>query len=113
MLPVSWPRPGLELLEDRAVPAVGLSVVNDNWAIAADNDHNGFLSFGDTVLNENDSAPGTVTGTFGVDAFTLINHAIANTDIGGTVNVLEGTYVENVTVNKNRTPQSQSGRNMD
>src|SRR5688572_10040756 len=31
-------RPGLEVLEDRAVPAVGLSVVNDNWDFVADND---------------------------------------------------------------------------
>jgi hypothetical protein len=90
--------------------------VNDNWAFLTDNDASSSLTVGDTLRNNNDTiAPGTVTVTYGVTGFGLvttgtftgsvagsvtINNAITNTDVGGTVNVLEGTYGELVTANK-------------
>jgi len=111
----------LEALEDRLAPAVGLSVVNDNWAFVADNDNSGTLSVGDTVRNNNDTInPGSITRVYGVDGFgtvttgqftgsvpgaATINDAIANTVTGGTVDVLEGTYAQAVTINKSLTVQ--------
>ena len=65
-------------------------------------------------------ATGTITRTYGVDAFGVvttgsatgsspafddINDAIANTDVGGTVNVLEGTYNLTSAVSVNTTSQ--------
>ena len=81
--------------------------------------HGASLTVGDTVRNDNDTiAPGTSYGDYGVDGFgtvttgdftgslplsASINSAIAAADLGGTVNVLEGTYGELVVVNKNVT----------
>src|SRR5438045_785305 len=89
----------LETLEIRLAPAVGTSYVNDNWAIINDVGPSG-LSASDTVRNDNDTLnKGQIVGVFGTDAFSSINTAIANTVSFGTVNVLEGTYAEAVTVN--------------
>jgi hypothetical protein len=106
-------RPSLlvETLENRLAPAVGTSFVNDNWAVITDVGTPG-LSAGDTVRNDNDTInPGTIVGVFGTDAFSSINNAVANTVAFGTVNVLEGTYTENVTINvSNLTLRSLGGR---
>ena len=114
----------LERLEDRLAPAVGLTVVDDNWALIADNDASGSLSLNDTVRNSNDTLnTGTITRVYGVDGFGTVSHtnsiffagptavagsatindAIANTVVSGTVDVLEGTYSETATVNKSVT----------
>src|SRR5262245_7362474 len=90
----------LEALEDRLAPAVGTSFVNYNLVVVTDVGTPG-LSAGDTVRNDNDTVnPGSVVGVFGTDAFSSINDAITNTVSFGTVNVLEGTYTENVVINK-------------
>jgi hypothetical protein len=114
----------LETLEDRRLLATTPTYVNDNWDLTVDNAPAGF-SIGDTIVNTNDTInPGTITKTYGVDAFgtvttglfgnagslpgaATISDAIAYTTTGGTVNVLEGTYAvtdasgqEPVSVNK-------------
>jgi hypothetical protein len=112
-------RPGLEVLEGREVPAVGLTFVNDNWAFVADNDGSNSVTVGDTIRNDNDTInTGALARIYGVDGFgtvttgsitgsvagaTTINDAIANTVSGGTVEVLEGTYAQRVNVNKSIT----------
>ena len=112
-------RLNLQNLEDRSVPAVALAHVNDNWHFLADNDASNSLTVGDTVRNDLDTiASGTLTATYGVDGFgtvtsgaftgslagsATISNAIANTNVGGTVNVLEGVYGEFSTVNKTLT----------
>src|SRR5262249_59938424 len=90
----------------------------------ADNGDN-VLSLGDILRNDNDTInTGGVTTTYGMDGFgtvttsavggiggipgrvagaATIQDAIANTTVGGTVNVLEGTYDELVNVNKSVT----------
>jgi fibronectin-binding autotransporter adhesin len=95
---VRRPSLSLETLENRLAPAVGISYVNDNWF---DVSHPGNTpAIGDTVRNDNDTLnKGQIVGVFGTDAFSSINTAIANTVQFGTVNVLEGTYAEAVTVN--------------
>ena len=105
-----------ESLEDRSVPSA-TTFVNDNWHLLLDADNSGTLTAGDIVTNANDTgtlfgavygttAFGTVTSGVGITGPTsvsgdaTINDAIANTTTGGTVNVLAGTYAENVVVNK-------------
>ncbi len=123
-------RPVLEYLEDRVTPSVAATFVNDNWNLINDVDHSGTLTVGDQIRNDNDTvAAGTITATYGVTGFgtvttesvpgtvTLtadpsadnINDAIANTNTGGTVTILQGNYNENVTINKNLTLQSNAG----
>jgi hypothetical protein len=110
-------RPRFESLEDRKLLAA-LSYVNDDWHVVTDNG-DAVLSVGDVVSNANDAAaPGSITGTYGVDAFgtatsgavtgsvagaATIASAIAATDAGGTVQVLAGSYTEDVTVGKSVT----------
>src|SRR5262245_43368262 len=93
-------RPRPAALQDRLAPAVGLTVVNDNWAFVADNDHSNSVTVGDTVRNDNDTInAGALTRVYGVDGFgavtsgsftgsvagaATINDAIANTITGGT-----------------------------
>jgi len=95
-----------------------MAYVDDNWSFLADNDSSGDLSVGDTVTNANDSIdPSGVTATYGVNGFgnvtsglytgslpgsATINDAITGT-ASGTVNVLEGTYQEQVTIDKSLT----------
>lgn len=108
-------RPAVEILEDRFAPAVAASFVNDNWVVINDiAPLGGAPSLGDTVRNDNDTVnPGSITGTFGVDAFASINTAIDNTLAAGTVNVLEGSYTENVVVDvQGLTLQSIGGRGL-
>ncbi|HEY1192265.1 MAG TPA: right-handed parallel beta-helix repeat-containing protein [Gemmata sp.] len=115
------PRPAARLapeqLEDRAVPALMTTWVNDNWNLFLDADSSGGLSAGDVVTTAND--PGPVTGYFyGTQAFgtvtsgigvttpesisgaATIQDAVTNTNAGGTVNVFGGTYNEDVNLNK-------------
>jgi hypothetical protein len=108
-------RPRMESLEDRAVPSVASTFVNDNWDFFNDADGSNSLTVGDFVRNSNDSAyPGTtIIARYGLIAFgtvttgtytgtvagaATINDAIANTNTDGTVNVLEGTYSEQVNI---------------
>ncbi len=113
-------RPAVERLEDRTVPALPATWVNDTWHLFLDADSSGGLSNGDIVTNANDS--GTLTGyIYGTQAFgtvtsgpgitgptsvpgsATIDDAINNTLAGGTVNVYEGTYHERADVNKTLT----------
>lgn len=103
-------RPGIELLEDRVTPTA-VTFMNDNWFLATDNGAAG-LSVGDIVDNRIDTGgPATVTATYGIDGFGVVGgsslagsatiaDAITNTDVGGTLNVLQGNYNEAVVVNK-------------
>jgi Periplasmic copper-binding protein (NosD) len=92
--------------------------VNDNWHFVSDNG-DGVLGVGDMVSNANDSvASGSLTLQYGTQAFgavttgaktgsgtgvATIGDAVTGTSAGGTVNVLEGAYTENVTVNQSLT----------
>lgn len=120
------PRLAAEALEDRSVPSA-VTNVNDNWHLFFDADNSGGLSANDLVSTANDAGPltvftygtqafGTVTTGAGVTTpqsvagFATINDALAATDVGGTLNVLAGTYSESVSVNKALTVRgAQSG----
>lgn len=111
-------RPTLEMLEDRTTPTA-VSFMNDNWVLVTDNGAAG-LSQGDVIDNRLDVGAPSVTATYGVDgfgivtqntagtplgvtslaAFDQIGDAIANTDLGGTANVLQGSYNEAVVLNR-------------
>src|SRR5262249_3536168 len=115
-------RSRFERLEDRLAPATTPTFVNDNWNLIVDNGLVGVLDAGDVVRNDNDTInPGTVIAILGTDGFgtvttssvgtvtgvpgsiagaATINNAIANTSVGGVVNVLEGTFNELVQVDK-------------
>ena len=110
----------METLEPRQLLSVNTTTVNDNWRLTVDNDMSGTLTVGDTVDSFNDDGIGTVTGSYGVNAFgtvtssqiagtftgsltgaATINDAIANTSSGGTVRILAGTYTESVSTSGN------------
>lgn len=122
------PRLAAETLEDRSVPSAVTSV-NDNWHLFFDADNSGGLSVNDLVSTANDAGPlsvftygpqafGTVTTGAGVTTpqsvagFTTITDAIAATDVGGTVNLLAGTFVEDVTLNKTGLSLIGAGANL-
>lgn len=103
-----------EQLEDRSVPAA-ITWVNDNWNLVSDVDGSGTLTVGDIVNNANDPDSGPLTDyAYGTDAFgtvtsgpgiagptsvagaATIGDTINNTDNGGTVNVLDGTYTGSI-----------------
>jgi hypothetical protein len=72
---------------------------NDNWVITNDTGPAG-LSFGDEVANTGAGDDGTVTNkTFGVDAFDTVQNGVSSVASAGTVNVLAGTYDEDVAIN--------------
>jgi hypothetical protein len=107
-------RPGVEKLEDRSLLAANV-FMNENWHVVTDAGTLGVLDSGDTVRNDNDTLnAGTVTKTYGVDGFGVatsgavmgahpsydsIQDAIVAASVGGTVNVLDGTYDEDVNAN--------------
>ena len=105
-------RPSVEALESRTLMTVSTTFVNDNWHFVSDNDNSGTVSYLDEVdSTENGggvlfyglNAFGTVTtgSITGSHAnFDTISEAITGTNVGGTTNVLRGTYVENVLVDK-------------
>ncbi|MFO0789325.1 MAG: right-handed parallel beta-helix repeat-containing protein [Pirellulales bacterium] len=73
---------------------------NDTWTIANDVGPMG-LSVGDTVDSNTGLGDASVTGKiYGYNAFSEIQTAINAVSVGGTVNVLAGTYVEQVVVTK-------------
>lgn len=116
----SYRRLRIESLEDRRLLTVAASYVNDNWDFIDDADNSGTLTVGDMVQNNNDLINtssiiaeygvvgfGTVTSDSSGDSGSFtgslagsneINDAISNTDAGGTVNVLEGTYTESAAI---------------
>ena len=82
------------------------------------------LSIGDTVDNFSDDGVGAISKTYGVDAFgtvtsgdftgtvagaATINDAIAATTSGGTVQILAGTYNEDVNASGNSVTVSPGG----
>ena len=85
-------------------------------ASITDNGTTGVVDAGDVVRNDNDSiAPGTITKTYGSDAFGVVTSGLATgsdaaydtiqdavtaVDLAGTVHVLDGSYSENVAINK-------------
>ncbi len=95
-------RLGLDVLEDRSLPSVTL-LANDNWVLQNDNDSSGTLTPGDTVNNSADAGTPAITGTLGVNAFTSIGAAVGAAAAGDTVQVLQGTYNENVVVQESIT----------
>jgi hypothetical protein len=93
----------MQPLESRALLAAD-TFVNDNWFLKTDVDSSGTLTTGDLVDNRLDvTGKATAQGTFGTTAFDDIEAAIAATDDGGTVTVLEGTYTGDVAVSKSVT----------
>ena len=114
--PAAHPRPQLEQLEDRLTPSTTMSFVDSQWADLSRT--SGSPQIGDIVQNLNDAMnPGSVTAIYGVTGFgtlttgasgtapgaATINNAIANTIAGGTVDVLDGTYNEEVVISKSLT----------
>ena len=112
----------VESLEERRLLTAAITYVNDNWNLVTDNGTHGVLDAGDIVNNVNDAGAPLVVATIGTDAFgtvtttstmgdptgaipgaSKINNAIAGTDVGGTVNLLQGTYIETVTISKSLT----------
>ena len=85
-----------------AAATVGNTVwVSGNWV--DDTNPAGPLTAGDTVAAPTgETAPNLGSGTliYGVNAFSTIQDGVTNVDTGGTVYVLPGTYVENVTISK-------------
>ena len=107
---------GLEPLEDRKMLAVGTAYINDNWT----NDDGPDLDFGDFVSST--GADGLIiTAEYGFDAFGTVDgqslagaatiaDAIANTTVGGTLNILAGTYSESdIVVTKGMTVRGITG----
>lgn len=93
----------LEPLERRAMLAAD-TFVNDNWFLKTDVDASTTLTAGDIVDNRLDvTGPATAQGVYGTTAFSDIEAAIAATDDGGAVTVLEGTYTGDVAINKSVT----------
>src|SRR5262245_23534788 len=110
------------VLDPATVQAAGpdaATFVNDNWNLIADADNSGTLSAAAQLRNDNDTLnPGSVTAIYGATGFGIvttetvsgtvtltqdpafddINDALANTDPGGALSVLEGTFNENVVV---------------
>lgn len=105
----------VEQLEERSLLAA-VVFMNDNWAVTTDQGVIGVLDAGDTVSNLNDTiAPGTITASYGNTGFGRatsgvivgtnplfdnIQEAVTATDVGGTLNVLEGAYAESVIIDK-------------
>lgn len=70
--------------------------VDDDWEIIVDVGPAGF-SYGDVVESDADDGDDLVTGKiFGYNAFDLIQDAVNAVEVGGTVHVLAGTYVESL-----------------
>lgn len=93
----------MQPLESRALLAAD-TFVNDNWFVKTDADASGTLTAGDVVDNRLDvTGRATAQGVYGTTAFSSIEAAVDATDEGGTVNVLEGTYSGNVTLDKSVT----------
>lgn len=115
----------VEGLEDRRLLTAAATFMNDNWHFGIDLDNSGTLTVGDVLTNANDTTgPGTVAVQYGITGFGVvttgpggftgslpvydqINEAIAGTTAGGTLTILEGTYTENVTLNKSITVKGQ------
>ncbi len=94
----------LEALEDRRVFAAQV-YVNDTWLETTNGGGtSGVVDNGDTVMSDTGAGDAAIAGlTFGTNAFSSINAAIAAVDVGGIVTVLTGTYNEDVLVNKTLT----------
>jgi hypothetical protein len=93
----------LQPLESRQ-PLAAEVFVNDNWFIKTDGDASGTLTTGDVVDNRLDvTGKATASGTFGTTAFSDIEAAVAATDEGGTVTVLEGEYTGDFEISKSVT----------
>jgi hypothetical protein len=94
-----------ESLEPRTVMAA-FAYVDDSWALSYDVDQSGGLSNGDIVSSGTVAATygstafGTVIGQTGVAGSQTIADAINNTDVGGTLRILEGSYTEDLAVTK-------------
>ena len=75
---------------------------NDTWLEEADTSGGGAgIQIGDTVMSNTGAGDASVTGKiFGYNAFNAIQTAIDAVSVAGTVHVLAGTYVEQVTVTK-------------
>src|SRR5437870_13468075 len=73
-------QPQVETLEDRVLPTVGLSFVNDNWHLRTDSDSSGTLTAGDIVDNRNDGGgTGNLVATYGngFNAFGTVTSGVA------------------------------------
>jgi hypothetical protein len=77
--------------------------VNDNWVEDANTSGGvvGIVEIGDTVKNTGPGDNSAVSGKiFGYEAFMTIQNGTNAVAVGGTVNVLAGTYAENVAVTR-------------
>src|SRR5437870_4455341 len=80
-------RMNFDTLEDRVTPAATPTFVNDNWALITDNSPTG-LSVGDIVRNDNDTfLPGTITKTYGVDAFGKVTTGAFTGSLSGSATI--------------------------
>src|SRR5262245_28980440 len=100
----------LDLATVQAAGPEAATFVKDNWTVIGDAESSGTLSAGDQIRNDNDTlSPGSVTAIYGATGFGIfttetvsgtvtltqdaafddINDALANTDPGGALSVLE------------------------
>src|SRR5688572_21596806 len=101
----------LEQLEQRRMLSSAQTWVNDTWHFHFDDDGSNSLTLGDLVANEDfsivrrygltafgDVTSGSFTGSLA--GAETINDAISNTNASGTVTLQQGSYAENVVVNR-------------
>lgn len=109
--------PAIEHLEERLAMTVPFTEVDDSWTFSEDLDSSGSLSIGDVVTNARVTtqygirAFGRVTSgafTGSLPNFDEINDAVAATDVGGTVYLHPGSYIESVTIAKSLTLQGDT-----
>ncbi|MFK7819782.1 MAG: beta strand repeat-containing protein, partial [Planctomycetaceae bacterium] len=55
---------------------------------------------GTNIPDANPDAPGNQPGTFGLDVFATITEGVAAVASGGTVHIVGGTYIEDITITK-------------
>jgi len=77
------------------------SYVDDDWSA---------FSIGQAIADADPIAPGNQAATFGTNAFATVQGGVDAVAADGTVSVGDGTYVENVLIDKNVELVSQNGR---
>src|ERR1700761_1392903 len=67
-----------ERLEMRRLMSANPIYVDNHWKVTVDADHNGVPSAGDTVQNSLQGDDGSITATFGTNAFSSLPQALSS-----------------------------------